>query len=252
MREVGMKRLDKKVAIITGSARGIGFAIAEKFATEGAIVIIADISDELVKNAVSKLTAEGFIADGFVMNVSDTDAIEAVFTEVVKKYQSIDILVNNAGITRDTLIMRMKDEDWDAVIDVNLKGTFLCTKKVARTMINQKSGAIINISSVIGIMGNSAQANYAASKGGIIALTKSTAREFASRNIRCNAIAPGFIETEMTAVLEEKVIAEYAKAIPLRKMGKPVDVANLCVFLASEEANYITGQTINVCGGLIM
>jgi 3-oxoacyl-[acyl-carrier protein] reductase len=247
-----LKRLDKKVAVITGSARGIGFAIAERFATEGAVTIITDISEELVQNAVKKLTSAGFSADGYVMNVTDGEAIAVVFKKIVDQYQAINILVNNAGITKDNLIMRMKDEDWDAVIDVNLKGTFLCTQKVSRTMLNQKSGSIINISSVIGVMGNSAQANYAASKGGMIALTKSTAKEFASRNIRCNAIAPGFIETEMTAVLDEKIKEEYAKAIPLRQMGKPVDVANLCVFLASDEASYITGQTINVCGGLIM
>ena len=190
--------------------------------------------------------------DGYVLNVTDSDNIEACFKEIVAKYKTIDILINNAGITKDNLIMRMSEQDWDIVINVNLKGTFLCTKKVSRIMLNQKSGSIINIASVIGIMGNAAQANYAASKGGIIALTKSTAKEFASRGIRCNAIAPGFIETEMTAILDDKIIEEYAKAIPMKKMGKPTDVANLCLFLASDAASYITGQIIQVDGGLVM
>jgi len=247
-----MIKIENKVAVVTGSARGIGFAIAEKLAEAGAITIITDMSQELVDIAVNKLKEKKLKVDGYVMNVTDSDNIEEVFKEIVAKHKTLDVLVNNAGITKDNLIMRMKDEDWDAVINVNLKGTFLCTKRVSRIMLNQKSGNIINIASVIGIMGNSAQANYAASKGGIIALTKSTAKEFASRNIRCNAVAPGFIETEMTAVLDEKVIEEYAKAIPLKRMGKPEDVANLCLFLASDDAGYITGQTLNVDGGLIM
>jgi len=248
-----MIRLEEnKVAVVTGSARGIGFAIAEKFAKAGATTIISDMSQELVDIAVKRLKDKNYLADGFVMNVTDSENIENVFKEIINKYKTLDVLVNNAGITKDNLIMRMKDEDWDAVINVNLKGTFLCTKRVSRIMLNQKSGSIINIASVIGIMGNMAQANYAASKGGIISLTKSTAKEFASRNIRCNAVAPGFIETEMTAVLDEMIVEEYAKAIPLKRMGKPEDVANLCLFLASEEANYITGQTLNVDGGLIM
>jgi 3-oxoacyl-[acyl-carrier protein] reductase len=247
-----MHRLENKVAVITGSARGIGFAIAEKFAECGAITIITDLCDEQVDKAVTALKSKGYQCDGFALNVTDSSLIEKVFNEIASRYKTIDILVNNAGITKDNLIMRMRDEDWDTVIDVNLKGTFLCTKRVSRIMLNQKSGSIINISSVIGIMGNAAQANYAASKGGIIALTKSTAKEFASRGIRCNAVAPGFIETEMTAVLDEKVKEEYAKAIPLKKMGTPTDVANLCVFLAGDMATYITGQVINVDGGLIM
>lgn len=247
-----MKRLENKVAIVTGSARGIGFAIAETLAEHGAITIITDMNQELVDIAVKKLKEKNYIVDGFVMNVTDAQNIEKCFKDVIAKYKTIDVLVNNAGITKDTLIMRMKEQDWDSVISVNLKGTFLCTQKVSRIMLGQKSGSIINIASVIGIMGNAGQANYAASKGGIIALTKSTAKEFASRNIRCNAVAPGFIETEMTAVLDEKVKEDYANAIPLKRMGKPLDVANLCLFLASEEAGYITGQTLNVDGGLIM
>ena len=249
---MSMKRLENRVAVITGAARGIGFSIAEVFAAHGAITVITDMSDEQVNTAVSALKDKGYLVDGFAMNVTDSERVEACFKEIVEKYKKIDILVNNAGITKDNLIMRMSEEDWDAVINVNLKGTFICTKKISRIMLNEKYGSIINIASVIGIMGNAAQANYAASKGGIIALTKSTAKEFASRNIRCNAVAPGFIKTEMTAVLDEKVVEEYAKAIPLKKMGNPSDVANLCLFLASDEASYITGQTINVDGGLIM
>ena len=247
-----MKRLENKVAVITGSARGIGFAIAERFAEQGATIIITDISQENVDIAVNKLKEKKYSVDGYAMNVTDADSIENCFKIVVEKHKKIDILINNAGITKDNLIMRMSDQDWDVVIDVNLKGTFLCTKKISRIMLNQKYGSIINIVSVIGIMGNAGQANYAASKGGTIALTKSTAKEFASRNIRCNAVAPGFIETEMTEVLDEKVKEGYANAIPLKRMGKPIDVANLCLFLASDEANYITGQTFNVDGGLIM
>ena len=247
-----MKRLENKVAIVTGSGRGIGFSIAEKFAEHGATAIITDVNQELVDKAVSILKEKNYRIDGYVMNVTEGDSIENCFKDILSKYNAIDILVNNAGITKDNLIMRMSEQDWDNVINVNLKGTFLCIKKVSRIMLNQKFGSIINIASVIGIMGNAAQANYAASKGGIIALTKSTAKEFASRNIRCNAVAPGFIETEMTAILDEKIIAEYSKVIPLKRMGKPVDVANLCLFLASEEAGYITGQTFNVDGGLIM
>jgi 3-oxoacyl-[acyl-carrier protein] reductase len=247
-----MNRLENKVAVVTGSARGIGFAIASKFAENGAITIITDMNKELVESAVAKLKEKGYKTDGFVMNVTNPEEVENVFKNITDTYKTLDILVNNAGITKDNLIMRMKDEDWDAVINVNLKGTFICTKKVSRIMLNQKSGSIINIASVIGVMGNAAQANYAASKGGIIAFTKSTAKEFATRGIRANAVAPGFIETEMTAVLDPKIVENYAAAIPLKKMGKPEDVANLCLFLASSEASYITGQTINVDGGLIM
>lgn len=247
-----MKRIENKVTVITGSARGIGFAIAERFAEEGSITIITDVNQESVDSAAQKLTAKGYKAFGMVMNVTDASNVEECFKLIIKEHGSIDVLINNAGITKDNLIMRMKENDWDAVINVNLKGTFNCIQKVSRIMLGQKSGSIINISSVIGVMGNAGQANYAASKGGVIALTKSTAKEFASRNIRCNAVAPGFIETEMTASLDEKVKEDYANAIPLRRMGKALDVANLCLFLASDEAGYITGQTLNVDGGLIM
>jgi 3-oxoacyl-[acyl-carrier protein] reductase len=245
-------RLKNKVAVVTGSARGIGYGIAERFAEEGATAIILDLNQELVDEAVAKLRAAGFSAEGFAANVTDGDRIANVFKEIAEKYIKIDILVNNAGITKDNLIMRMKESDWDAVINVNLKGTFICTQKLSRYLLKQKSGCIVNIASVIGIMGNAGQANYAASKGGVIALTKSSAKEFASRGIRVNAVAPGFIETEMTQHLPADVIESYSAAIPLQKMGSVRNVADLCLFLASEEAEYITGQVINVDGGLII
>ncbi|RLC52955.1 MAG: beta-ketoacyl-ACP reductase [Candidatus Cloacimonadota bacterium] len=247
-----MERLKDKVVIITGSARGIGFSIAEAFARNGAISVILDLNQEDIDKAVQKIDDLGFRALGFAANVTDPDAIAAVFKEIVGQLGRIDVLINNAGITKDGLIMKMKESDWDAVIAVNLKGTFVCSQKVCRYMLKQRSGSIINIASVIGIMGNAGQANYAASKGGIIALTKSTAKEFASRGIRVNAVAPGFIKTEMTENLSQEVVDKYSEAIPLRRMGLPKDVADLCVFLASDEADYITGQTINVDGGLIM
>jgi 3-oxoacyl-[acyl-carrier protein] reductase len=247
-----MKGFEDKIAIVTGSARGIGFAIAEAFAQNGATAVILDLNQEDVNNAVQKIDDAGLRAIGFVADVTDSDSINNIFKEIHQKSEKIDILVNNAGITKDGLIMKMKESDWDAVINVNLKGTFNCTQKVSRYMLKQKSGTIINITSIIGIMGNAGQANYAASKGGIIALTKSTAKEFSSRNIRVNAIAPGFIQTDMTAKLPKEVIDKYTAAIPLSRMGLPKDIANLCIFLASDEANYITGQTIQVDGGLLI
>ncbi len=246
-----MNRLENKVAVITGSARGIGFVIAKVFAEEGAKVVILDVNKESIDNAVKEISKINENVSGFVTDVTNQEIVANTIKEIIKKYQRIDILVNNAGITKDGLLMKMKESDWDAVINVNLKGTFLCTQKVIRYMLKQRSGSIINISSVIGIMGNAGQANYAASKGGIIALTKSSAKEFASRNVRVNAVAPGFIETEMTAKLPENVIEEYAKSIPLNRMGTPRDVANLCLFLASDDSNYITGQVIKVDGGLV-
>jgi 3-oxoacyl-[acyl-carrier protein] reductase len=245
-------RLKNKIAIVTGGARGIGYSIAEKFAAEGAKVIVLDLNQDVIDTALEKLNKLHSGAEGFVADVTDAQQIGVIFKQIYKTHKQIDILVNNAGITKDNLMMRMKEADWDAVIDVNLKGTFNCTQKISRYLMKQKSGVILNIASVIGIMGNAGQANYAASKGGIIALTKSTAKEFASRNIRANAIAPGFIQTEMTENLSQEVIDKYAEVIPLNRMGKAEDVANLCLFLASQEAQYITGQTICVDGGLIM
>ena len=247
-----MKRLEGKIAIITGSARGIGYGIAEKFASHGAHIIIIDLFQEAVDLAVAKLKKSGYSAEGFAADVSKAEQIADIFKQIFTDHKQIDILVNNAGITRDGLLMKMKEADWDMVMNVNLKGTFICTQKICRYMMKKRAGSIINISSVIGLMGNVGQANYAASKGGVIAFTKSAAKEFSSRNIRVNAIAPGFIETEMTKELPEKVIEEYAKVIPLNKMGSIENIADCCVFLASEEASYITGQTIQVDGGLIM
>jgi 3-oxoacyl-[acyl-carrier protein] reductase len=247
-----MKRFDGKVAIVTGAARGIGFVIAEEFANAGATTAIIDISEEAVQEAVHRLQSNDYKVIGYKADVTDGTRIAEIYNEITSRYGKIDILINNAGITRDGLLMKMKEADWDLVLGVNLKGTFICTQKISRIMLKQKRGVIINIASVIGLMGNAGQANYAASKGGIIAFTKSSAKEFASRNIRVNAIAPGFIETEMTKGLPEDIVAKYSEAIPLRRMGKPKNVADLCLFLASEEADYITGQTIQVDGGLIM
>lgn len=245
-------RLDNKVAIITGAARGIGFSIAKTISSHGATSVIVDLDQEAVNTAVQQIDDAGYKAIGFKADVTNSEEITSIFKELNKQFGQIDILVNNAGITKDGLIMKMKEADWDAVINVNLKGTFICTQKICRFMLKKRSGVIINIASVIGLMGNAGQANYAASKGGIIALTKSSAKEFASRNIRVNAIAPGFIQTEMTKKLPQEIIDNYSAAIPLSRMGKADDVANLCVFLASDEASYITGQTIQVDGGLIM
>ena len=241
-----------KVIVITGSGRGIGFTIANAFAEAKAKVIIIDISAEIVEKAVTEIKKNGFQVYGYVGNVTDSSNIESIFADIVDKYGTIDCLINNAGITRDNLLLRMKEEDWQMVMDVNLKGSFFCTQKAFKYMIRNRNGCIINIASVIGITGNSGQANYAASKGGLIAFTKSCAKEFGSRNIRVNAVAPGFIETEMTASLSPEIRAEYAKAIPLQKMGTSRDVANVCLFLASEAGSYITGQTIAVDGGLTM
>jgi len=232
-----MRRFEDKIAVVTGSAGGIGFATASAFAREGAVAVIIDLFQDAV---------------GFAANVTDTTSVETVISEILSEYKRIDILVNNAGITRDNLIMRMSESDWDDVLSVNLKGAFVCTQKACRSMLKQREGVIINIASVIGISGNAGQANYAASKGGVIALTKSAAKEFASRNIRVNAVAPGFIQTEMTSKLPETVVNNYLESIPLKRGGTAADVANLCIFLASEDASYITGQTINIDGGLIM
>lgn len=247
-----MQELTKQIVVITGSARGIGFAIAERFASAQATVIVIDLSVEQVDKAVQSLKSQGGKAFGYIGNVTDSQAIEELFARIVAEHGAIDTLINNAGVTRDNLMLRMKEAEWDLVMNINLKGTFICTQKVFKHMMKARRGSIINIASVIGLMGNAGQANYAASKGGIIALTKSSAKEFASRNVRVNAVAPGFIETEMTAALSDDVRASYAKVIPLGKMGTPADIAKLCLFLASAESSYITGQTIAVDGGLTM
>jgi len=247
-----MKLLDGKVAIITGASRGIGKAIAQNFVEMGATVCFTYMSsDEKARVLEKELTANGGTARGFKSDAGDFEAAQKLSEEVVKEFGSIDILVNNAGITRDNLLMRMSEEQWDEIMAVNLKSVFNLTKAVLRPMLKARKGSIINMSSVVGVKGNAGQANYAASKAGILGFTKSVALELGSRNIRCNAIAPGFIETEMTGALDEKTVQEWRDAIPLKRGGTPDDVANLCVFLASDMSGYITGQTINVDGGML-
>lgn len=247
-----MKLLDGKVAIITGASRGIGKAIAQNFVEMGATVCFTYMSsDEKARALEHELTANGGTARGFKSDAGDFEAAQKLSEEVVKEFGSIDILVNNAGITRDNLLMRMSEEQWDEIMAVNLKSVFNLTKAVLRPMLKARKGSIINMSSVVGVKGNAGQANYAASKAGILGFTKSVALELGSRNIRCNAIAPGFIETEMTGALDEKTVQEWRDAIPLKRGGTPDDVANLCLFLASDMSAYITGQTINVDGGML-
>ena len=246
--------LSGKVALITGSARGIGKAIALELANHGAKIVINDI---LPKNEIDKTLEEIRKSDdqaiGIRADITIFKEVESMVKEIINKFGKIDILVNNAGIIRDSLLIRMKEEDWDAVININLKGTFNCSKTVAKHMMRQKSGGkIVNISSVIGLVGNIGQANYAASKAGIIGLTKSIAKELALRNINVNAIAPGFIETDMTKRLSEKVIKDLQQQIPLKRLGTVKDIAKVVYFLVSDNANYITGQVINVDGGMVM
>jgi 3-oxoacyl-[acyl-carrier protein] reductase len=246
-------RLKDKVALITGGARGIGKEIALLFAQEGADIVICDINIEEAKRAQEEIKVKGCRqVEAFGVDVTDFAKVEEMVNKILDKFKRIDILVNNAGITRDGLLLRMSDADWDAVIDVNLKGTFNCIKAVSRPMLKQQWGRIINIASIIGIIGNAGQANYSASKAGIIALTKTAAKELATRNINVNAIAPGFISTEMTTKLSEDLKAKMLAQIPLARFGLPKDVAEACLFLASENASYITGQTIVVDGGMVM
>lgn len=247
-----MGLLQGKTALITGASRGIGKSIALLYAREGADIAITNIADdEEFRNAVREIEALGVKAKGYVSNAANFDDSQKVINEVVKDFSRIDILVNNAGITRDTLLMRMTEDQWDAVIAVNLKSVFNLTKAVLQPMLKQKSGSIINMSSVVGVSGNAGQSNYSASKAGIIGFTKSVAKEVGSRNIRCNAIAPGFIITEMTDKLPEDVKTEWANKIPLKRGGTPDDVANTALYLASELSSYVTGQTIHVCGGML-
>ena len=239
-----------EVVLVTGSARGIGKEIAFAFAGQGATVIISDINAETCETTATEFKNSKLVADNFPCDVTNLSAVEKMINKILDKYKRIDILINNAGITKDNLFLRMKEEDWDAVIKVNLKGTFNCCKAIAKSMLKARKGKIISIVSVIGILGNIGQANYAASKAGIIGLTKSLAREFASRNINVNAVAPGYIKTEMTDQLKEETRQEILKSVPLKRMGTPADVAGACLFLASKEAEYITGQTIRVDGGM--
>lgn len=248
-----MGLLDNKVAIITGASRGIGRAIAERFIEEGATVAFTYLSsDEKARQLEQELTAKGGVAKGFKSDASKFDSAQELVDAVVAEFGTVDVLVNNAGITRDTLLMRMSEQQWDEVIETNLKSAFNLTKAVIKPMLKAKSGSIINMSSVVGVSGNAGQANYAASKAGMIGFSKSVAQELGSRNIRCNSIAPGFIETEMTEVLDQKVVEEWRNSIPLKRGGSPVDVANATIFLASDMAAYVTGQTLHVCGGMLM
>ncbi len=248
-----MKLLEGKTALITGAARGIGKAIALKYAQEGANIAFTDLNiDENAKAFENELIAMGVKAKGYASNAALFEETHNVVNEIVKDFGRIDILVNNAGITKDGLMMRMSEMQWDAVINVNLKSAFNFIHACTPVMMKQKSGSIVNMSSVVGVSGNAGQANYSASKAGMIGLTKSVAKELGSRNIRANAIAPGFIITEMTAALSEEVRKEWAEKIPLRRGGTPEDVANVATFLASELSAYVTGQVITCCGGMNM
>jgi 3-oxoacyl-[acyl-carrier protein] reductase len=245
-------RLKDKVALVTGGARGIGRAIGLLFAQEGADVAIGDINLQEAEKACQEIEVLGRKSLALSMDVTDYAKVEESINKILDKFTKVDILVNNAGITKDSLLLRMSEAEWDAVLNVNLKGAFNCTKAASKVMIKQRGGKIINIASIIGIIGNPGQANYSASKAGIIALTKTAAKELASRNINVNAVAPGFIQTEMTAGLPEELKVKMKESIPLKKFGSPQDVAEVCLFLASEEASYITGQTIVVDGGMVM
>ena len=245
--------LTGKCAVVTGASRGIGRAIALQLASEGAKVVVNySGSEQKAQEVVEEIKANGGEAIAVQANVADTDSVQNLMKAALDTYGSIDILVNNAGITRDNLLMRMKDDEWDDVINTNLKGVFLCTKAVTRQMMKQRAGRIINISSIVGVAGNAGQANYVAAKAGVIGLTKTTAQELASRNILVNAIAPGFITTEMTEGLPEDLKEGMLKQIPLAKLGQPEDIAKAVVFFASDSANYITGQTLQIDGGMVM
>lgn len=245
-------KLSGKVAIVTGAAQGIGKAIALALAREGADIVVSDVNLEEAEKTATEIKALGRETLVAKVNVAVFDEVEDLVNKVLDKFGKIDILVNNAGITRDGLLLRMKEADWDMVLDINLKGTFNCTKACCRPMLKQKSGKIVNIASIIGLIGNAGQANYAASKAGIIGFTKSTAKEFASKGINVNAIAPGFIKTKMTEILPEEVKQNLLKQIPLDKLGEPEEVAKAVIFLVSDESNYITGQVLNVDGGMVM
>lgn len=241
-----------QVALVTGGARGIGKTIAEDLAKKGVNLAIADVSAESASETAKELAARGVKTQSIRLDVSKSDQVVKAFEDIVREFGRIDIVVNNAGITRDGLVLRMKEEDWDAVININLKGVFLCSKEAVKVMVKQKYGRIINIASVVAFMGNPGQANYSASKAGIVGLTKTVAREYASRGITVNAVAPGFIATAMTDALAENVKQEMLKSIPVGKFGSVEDVAHAVSFLASPESGYITGQVIHVNGGMYM
>lgn len=246
-----MKLLENKVALITGGSRGIGAAVVSKFVEEGASVAFTYASSAEKANAlVDALTAKGGIVKAYQSNAASFDQSAELVKSVLADFEKIDVLVNNAGITHDNLMLRMSEDQWDKVINVNLKSVFNLTKQILRAMLKQRSGSIINMSSVVGVSGNAGQANYSASKAGIIGFTKSIAKELGSRNIRCNAVAPGFIATDMTDALDEKTRDAFLASIPLRRWGKAEEVANTCVFLASDMSAYVSGQTLSVCGAL--
>ena len=242
--------LENKITVITGGTRGIGLEIAKKFLNSHKTVIITGTTQKSIDNALKVLDNEK--AFGFPLNVANSEQVTEVFNKILKQFSTIDVLINNAGITQDTLAMRMKEQQWDDVIDINLKGSFLCTRAVLRPMMKARYGKIINMSSVVGITGNIGQVNYSASKSGMIGMTKSFAREFATRNICVNAIAPGFIATEMTEAMSDDAKQKILQNIPMQKIGSKSDVAELCYFLASPNSDYITGQIINVDGGFAM
>ena len=245
--------LTGKTAVVTGGSRGIGRAICIELAKQGANVVVNySGSEDKAKQVVSEIEELGVKAIAIQANVADSAAVDAMMKQTIEVFGTLDILVNNAGITRDNLLMRMKEQEWDDVVDTNLKGVFLCTKAVTRQMMKQRAGRIINISSIVGVAGNPGQANYVAAKAGVIGLTKTCAQELASRNILVNAIAPGFITIEMTDSLPVELKEAMLKQIPLAKLGQPEDVAKAVVFFASDNANYITGQTLHIDGGLVM
>ena len=245
-----MKRLEQKISLITGAAQGIGLATALKFAHEGATVIVCDVKRKAVDEAVKECEALGATAVGFVMDVTQRDMVDAVVARVMEHFGRIDVLVNNAGITQDARLQKMTLEQFDRVIDVNLRGVFHCAQAVTETMVAQGSGVILNASSVVGIYGNFGQTNYAASKFGVIGFTKTWSRELGPKGVRVNAVAPGFISTPILATIPEKVIQEMEQRVPLRRLGRPEEIANVYAFLASDEASYINGAVIEVSGGM--
>ncbi len=244
--------LDGKVAMVTGAARGIGRAIAEELARNGADLVLCDLQEDWLKDTADAISGIGQKAVCIGVDVSNADDVNAAVAKAIEACGQVDVLVNNAGITKDGLLIRMSEEDWDAVLSVNLKGTFLFTKAMAKPMMKKRAGAIVNVASIIGLIGNAGQCNYAASKAGVIALTKSSAKELAARGIRVNAVAPGFIESKMTDVLTDDVKNRMLDAIPLKSFGTPNDVARAVLFLSSDNASYITGQTLTVSGGMVM
>ena len=247
-----MKKLQDRVAIVTGGARGIGKAICKQMAEDGAKLAIVDILLDVAEATAAEFRAQGVEARAYAANVAVKESVDTMVDAVTKDFGKIDILVNNAGITKDGLLMRMKEEDWDKVIAVNLKGTFLCTQAVLKPMAKARYGKIVNIASVVGVMGNAAQANYAASKAGVIGFSKSVAKEYASRGIYSNAVAPGYIQTEMTHVLSDEARENFMRVIPMQRPGTPEDVARVVCFLAGPDSDYVTGQVINIDGGMIM